>query len=292
MTTYPKISIVTPVLNQVNLVEHTILSILNQNYPNLEYIIVDGGSTDGTVDIIKRYESQLTFWVSEPDNGMYDAIQKGFNHSTGEIMGWLNSDDMYHQGSLFTIAEIFSTFPDIDWLEGINSFWDNHSCGGRVVHIEPSRQFSKFDFLLGDYHWIQQESTVWRRSLWNKTNGINTNLKYAGDFALWLSFFRYAKLYRTNALIGGFRQWSENQLSHKGLEKYDKECESVLQNEIIKQEDALLISRYKRICNINHFISRSKYLSKINLEQRFKNKHFGYTPLILYSFEKNRFVKK
>jgi len=288
---YPKITIVTPVLNQVELIEFAIQSILNQNYPKLEYIIIDGGSSDGTVDIIRKYESKLAYWVSEPDNGMYDAIQKGFNHSTGEIMAWLNADDMYHIGALFTIAEIFSSFPEVEWLEGINTFWDNHYSGGRVVAIEPSRVFSKYEFLMGDYHWIQQESTVWRRTLWNKTNGLNINLKYAGDFALWLTFFRYAKLYRTNALIGGFRQWSDQQLSHNGLDKYEKECNAVLQNEIISQEEARLISRYKMICKLNRFFSKSKYLFKINLEQRFRNKFFGYTPLIHYSFEKRKFVK-
>ena len=83
---YPKISIVTPVFNQVQYLEQTILSIITQDYPNLEYIIIDGGSTDGTVDLIRKYEAHLTYWVSEPDNGMYHAIQKGFEHSTGEIM--------------------------------------------------------------------------------------------------------------------------------------------------------------------------------------------------------------
>lgn len=288
---YPKITIVTPVLNQVNLIKYTIESILSQNYPNLEYIIIDGGSTDGTVDIIQKYESKLAFWVSEPDNGMYDAIQKGFKYSTGEIMAWLNADDMYHKGSLFTIAEIFSTFPEVEWLEGINAFWDNHYSGGRVVAIEPSRIFSKYEFLMGDYHWIQQESTVWRRTLWNKTKGLNTNLKYAGDFALWLVFFRYAKLYRTNALIGGFRQWSNNQLSHNDMNKYEKECNDVLKNETISQEDAQIISKYKKICKLNRVISKSRFLFKINLEQRFRNKHFGYTPIIYYSFEQKRFVK-
>lgn len=86
----PKISIVTPVYNQVGLIESTITSVLSQNYPNLEYIIIDGGSTDGTVDIIKKYENQLAYWCSEPDKGMYDAIRKGFEKSTGDIMAWIS----------------------------------------------------------------------------------------------------------------------------------------------------------------------------------------------------------
>lgn len=287
--TFPKISIVTPVLNQVNLLEYTIQSILNQNYPNLEYIIIDGGSTDGTVDIIRKYESYITYWTSEPDNGMYEAIQKGFEHSTGEIMAWLNSDDMYHKGSLFTIAEIFATFPEVEWIEGINTFWDNHECGGRTVAVDNSRPFSKYDFFMGDYRWIQQESTVWRRSLWDKTTGLNTKLRYAGDFALWLSFFRYAKLYRANALIGGFRIWNSNQMSQGFPDKYEEECSKILQNEPISIEDMSVIKRYNRISKFYRFISKSKILSKIHLEQRFRIKYFEYPPLIYYSFLEKKF---
>lgn len=287
---YPKITIVTPVFNQYNLIEHTILSLLNQNYPNLEYIIIDGGSTDGTVDIIKKYESQLAYWISEPDNGMYDAIQKGFDHSTGEIMTWLNSDDMYHRGALFTIAEIFKTFPNVEWVEGLNTFWDNHPCGGRTLCVCPSREFSKYEFLMGDYKWIQQESTVWRRSLWEKTSGLDTQLKYAGDFALWLSFFRHTKLYRADVLIGGFRRWSSTQKSSTGLDQYVKECNTVLENEIISSEDKNIIKCYKRQKKINSYISKLPFLSRFNLiESHYRSKHFGYPPKIFYSFEESIF---
>jgi glycosyltransferase involved in cell wall biosynthesis len=103
----PKISIITPNYNGGEYLEETIQSILTQNYPNLEYIIIDGGSTDNSVEIIKKYEDQLSFWVSEPDKGLYDAIQKGFDKSSGEIMAWLNSDDLYHKNAFFTVVEIF-----------------------------------------------------------------------------------------------------------------------------------------------------------------------------------------
>ncbi len=93
---YPKISIVTPSFNHAQFLEETILSVITQNYPNLEYVIIDGGSTDGSVDIIKKYEKHLTYWVSEPDNGHGDALNKGFAKSTGEIMAWINSDDKYY----------------------------------------------------------------------------------------------------------------------------------------------------------------------------------------------------
>lgn len=286
---YPKISIITPVYNQVDHLEYTIKSLITQDYPNLEYIIIDGGSTDGTIEIIKKYEQYITYWISEPDNGMYEAIQKGFNQSTGEIMAWLNSDDMYHKGALFTIAEIFTTLPEVDWIEGTNTFWDDYKCGGRTVMTTPSRLFSKYEFLMGDYHWIQQESTVWRRSLWEKTSGINTQLKYAGDFALWLSFFRYAKLYRVDALIGGFRKWSKKQLSGD-ISNYEEECRQLLLKEQVSKEDALIIKRYKKIQKINHILYKTKMLSWLDLSNRYRRKYFNYPKTIYYSFDKGMFL--
>ena len=107
MNNYPKFTIVTPNYNGDKFLEQTILSVINQNYPNLEYIIIDGGSNDSSIEIIKKYENYLTYWISEPDNGMYEAIQKGFDKSTGEIMAWVNSDDMSHNNSFFTVHKQF-----------------------------------------------------------------------------------------------------------------------------------------------------------------------------------------
>jgi len=99
---WPKISIVTVSFNMVDYIEDTILSVISQEYPNLEYIVIDGGSKDGTVDIIKKYEQWITYWISEPDSGMYDAINKGFKHATGEIMAYINSDDKFHYNAFFS----------------------------------------------------------------------------------------------------------------------------------------------------------------------------------------------
>ena len=104
---YPKISIVTPVFNQVDYIETTIQSVLNQNYPNLEYIVVDGGSTDGTIDIIKKYGSQITKWISEPDQGLYYAMNKGLRLCSGDIVGILNSDDIYYPDTLSIVNTYF-----------------------------------------------------------------------------------------------------------------------------------------------------------------------------------------
>jgi glycosyltransferase involved in cell wall biosynthesis len=108
---YPKISIVIPSYNQGKYLEETILSVINQNYPNLEYVIIDDGSTDNSVEIIKKYEKYLTYWVSEKDNGQSDAINKGLKKCTGEIFNWLNSDDYLETNALFKIAEAYKKIP-------------------------------------------------------------------------------------------------------------------------------------------------------------------------------------
>src|ERR1700687_1276429 len=117
----PKLSVVMPSFNQRQFIERSILAVLNQNYPNREFIIIDGGSRDGTVDVIKKYERYLAFWVTEPDEGQSDALNKGFSHATGEIYGWLNSDDLYMPGAFKHVADAFAMNPRKrivhgDWL--------------------------------------------------------------------------------------------------------------------------------------------------------------------------------
>lgn len=127
-------------------------SSINQGYPNLEYIIIDGGSTDGSLEIIKKYSNQLSYWISEPDGGMYEAIQKGFDKSTGEIMAWINSDDMYHPGALFVISDIFQSFPEVNWLLGAMTSYDEK---GRTIGLERSKSFSKYDFYIGNFNYFR-----------------------------------------------------------------------------------------------------------------------------------------
>jgi glycosyltransferase involved in cell wall biosynthesis len=225
----------------------------------LEYIIIDGGSTDNSLEIINKYKNKLKYWISEKDQGMYDAIQKGFEKSTGDIMAWINADDLYHRKSFFVVAEIFSNFFNVNWLVGASTQWDEYSRG---TNIEQSRKFTRYDFLLGDFKWIQQESCFFRRCLWEKAGSyIEKKLKYAGDFELWVRFFRYEQLYVTNALIGGFRLRSSNQLSLEGLPKYLEEVNTILKYESITISDRIKIRRYKIIFKILHIFV--KILDKI-----------------------------
>lgn len=285
---YPKISIVTPVFNQVNFIKETIQSILSQGYPNLEYIIIDGGSTDGTVDIIKKYESQLAYWVSEPDNGMYDALQKGFDHSTGEIMGWLNADDLYFNGCLRLISELFSAHTDINWVTGTSHTLDTD---GVFTGNAPAKKFCKYQFLMGDYKWIAQESTLWRRSLWDQCGGmIDTHLHFAGDFELWLRFIQKDTLYYLGFPVGIFRK-RENQLSQQET-AYADEVKRIYDTLQISKRDQNIIQKYRRRKRLANRINKIGYLDgkRISGLKAFEEKYFRVANTIAYSSDDRAFI--
>lgn len=286
----PKISIITPNYNGGEYLEQTILSVLNQNYPNLEYIIIDGGSTDGSIDIIKRYEDKLTYWVSEPDNGLYDAIQKGFDKSTGEIMAWINSDDMYANKAFFTVSEIFSKYEQVNWLQGMPSCYDEK---GRTISVGPFKRWSKYNYCTGDYKWIQQESVFWRRTLWVKSESkLNSSLKYAGDFDLWLRFFRHDKLFVTKALLGGFRMRSKNQLSLDNFNGYNAEVLKLIDHEVTYNLPSKERKVLKKIAFYKKIGLKNKYLLllyNIKLKNICK-KYFEYPKVIYFDRNKQTFV--
>jgi len=227
----PKISVVTPSFNQAPFLEECIDSILSQNYPTLEYIIMDGGSSDGSVEIIKKYEKHLTYWQSQPDGGQYNAVNEGFKKTSGDIMAWLNSDDKYHRDAFFKVAYLFDSSPGVEWLSGHPAFWGKE---GEFTHIEPVLPtYCRKDFLEGNYNqpFIQQESTFWKRSLWERAGGcLRTELEYAGDLELWIRFFRHALLYSVDTFIGGYRGHG-NQKACLFMDRYVAESEAVIDNE-------------------------------------------------------------
>ena len=231
----PKISIVTPSLNKGRFIRATVESVLSQGYSDLEYGIVDGGSSDGTIDTIRSYEDRIDWWISEPDDGLYDALNKGFQRTTGEIMAYLNADDMYTPWALSVVGDIFALFPKIEWLTTLHPLaWDVE---GRAVRCSTRVGYSAREFGRGGFlarasrpgtHWIQQESTFWRRSLWERAGGcFDTTLSGAGDFELWGRFFQHAKLHGVDTPLGGFRRYGDQ----KSLQlpfAYVEEAERVL----------------------------------------------------------------
>jgi glycosyltransferase involved in cell wall biosynthesis len=228
---WPRIALVTPVFNAREYIEATIQSVLAQEYPNLNYFIVDGGSTDGTVDIIRKYESRISGWVSEPDKGMYDAIRKGFERTSGEIMGWLNATDMLHVGGLWVVASVFQDLPNVEWITGRPTAFSEH---GMTVQVLATKRWSRYRFLAGASRYIQQESTYWKRSLWDRAGGfVDTSCRAAGDFELWVRFFRHAAIHSVDTAIGGWRSHEEG-LGQGNMDLYVQECERIVEKELVQ----------------------------------------------------------
>jgi glycosyltransferase involved in cell wall biosynthesis len=283
---YPKISIVTPVFNQVKYIERTILSILGQEYPRLEYIIVDGGSTDGTLEIIEKYKNKISLVISEKDEGMYYALEKGFKHSSGDIMAWLNADDVYHSRAFFIVAELFQQYENIEFLMGQPTTLDEED---RFIHVSELRSWSKFDFYIDGTNWaIQQESTFWRRSLWVRSGGyIQTNYRLAADCELWARFLTHAnaQIYMVNALLGGFRRRND-QLSQDRT-RYNEEVKAIHGNTIKSPED---INTLRRIDFYKKYLIKIPVLRFIFPWNKRYISFFNYPPLLRYSFKEKRFL--
>ena len=226
---WPRISLVTPVMNSAAYLEQTIRSVLSQDYPNLDYFIVDGGSTDGSVDVIRKHEGRISGWISEPDQGSYDALNKGFVRASGEVLGWINAGDLLHTNGLFVVGSVFAKFPDVEWIAGRPTGFNSR---GMTTHVEKLRRWSRFRFLAGANQYIQQESTFWRKSLWERAGGrVDSSYRDVGDFELWVRFFRHAQLYSVDCLIAGYR-FHPDAISYVGRKAYDRRCNEIIDHEL------------------------------------------------------------
>jgi len=224
MKKYPKISIVTPSFNQGKFLEKTIQSIINQNYPNLEYVIIDGGSTDGSQKIIKKYQKYLKFWESKKDRGQSHAINKGFAKTDGEIMAWLNSDDILMPGALHLVASIFSNFREVSWLSSLPSTINDQ---GYQVYLAQTPFYVNNFIRRGWYTkkfmgFVMQEGTFWRRKLWNKAGAKLDEVPYSMDLKLWQNFARYEQLYPVAACLASYRL-NPNRKNNDNHAKYYRE---------------------------------------------------------------------
>lgn len=253
-----RISLITPSFNKVNYLEASLRSVLDQGYANLDYGIVDGASTDGTVEILAKYKDRLSFVVSEPDAGMYDALAKGFARATGDVMGYLGADDLHMPWTLALVAEIFARFPDIQWLTSMYPL--TADAVGRVVKARTLPAPTAKGFFRGQNlpgfawwsaGWIQQESTFWRRSLWERSSGLDRTLKLAGDFDLWCRFMKLAEPATIATPLAAFRRHGA-QISNLQQKAYqDEALAALLRNG--GTPDGKLMSRFRaglqRFCN-------------------------------------------
>lgn len=188
--TYPKITIVTPSYNQGEFLEETIRSVLLQNYPNLEYIIVDGGSKDSSVEIIKKYEKWITHWVSEPDKGQSHALNKGFYRATGDVLNWINSDDFLAKEALFHVGSVYLNRQNNNLVIVGNAYECNiESTMTRERRIkEPLEWQIKMDYILPFSGSPTQQSLFYTRKLYFEAGGINPFIRYPMDIELYVKF--------------------------------------------------------------------------------------------------------
>ena len=201
----PKISIVTCSYQQGRYLDATLRSVLDQQYPDLEYIVIDGGSKDESVPTIRAHEGELAYWVSESDKGQTDALIKGFNRASGDIQGWLCSDDLLLPGALAQVAQFFDQHPQIDAVYG-DALWIDAA----GAYIRPKREmgFSRFVFLF-DHNYIAQPSMFWRRSLYERVRGLDPRYNLAMDADLWERFSRHTRIAHLPAYLSCMRYYPE-----------------------------------------------------------------------------------
>ncbi|MFZ2161789.1 MAG: glycosyltransferase family 2 protein [Sideroxyarcus sp.] len=219
----PNISIVTPSFNQSEFIERTLKSVLDQSYPNLEYYVQDGGSTDGTIEILDRYTDRLTGWESCPDNGQSQAINRGFARTSGEIMAWLNSDDILLPGTLACVAEYFCRHPDVDVIYGYRVLIDedDREIGRWIMPAHDGRILSWEDY-------VPQETIFWRRRIWEKAGGrIDESFRFAMDWNMLVRFRDAGACFvRLPRFLGGFRvhprQKTSTEISDIGFQEMDR----------------------------------------------------------------------
>ena len=203
---WPKISIVTPSYNQGKFLEETIRSVLFQGYPNLEYIIIDGGSTDNSVDIIKKYEPWLVYWVSEPDHGQSHAINKGFKLATGDIYAWINSDDYYLEGAFHAIANAFVALKQEAILIGYGDVVD---MDGSFLDTRKIERIDRETLLDWEENWFLQQACFWPSTCWNGVGGVNEGLELLMDYDLWFRFLKLYPFFYIDKPLGVLRYYKE-----------------------------------------------------------------------------------
>jgi glycosyltransferase involved in cell wall biosynthesis len=267
----PRISIVTPNRDHGAYLEAAMASVLDQDYPSTEYVVMDGGSTDASLEIIRRHADRLAYWESQPDHGQAQAINRGFAHTSGEIMAWLNADDLYCPWAFRVVAEIFAALPRVEWLTSTRQIvW---GASGIPLTTHAADGYARIPFFYGrnvggtraSRFWIQQESTFWRRSLWERAGGrVDEGQSLIMDFELWTRFWEHADLVSVDVPLGGFRTHGAQKTGGGGLRRYEAEAGRLLAG----RQGQLppfwqILARRKAIALAGRFASRVGYRAPV-----------------------------
>lgn len=238
----PLVTIITPSFNQGNFIEMTIKSVKNQDYPEIEHLIMDGGSTDGTLEILKQYSGQYNMrWISEPDSGQSDAVNKGFTLANGEIIGWLNSDDIFvFKDAVSTVVHEFLEKPEIQVLYGDCIVIDRNNCIKRVFKA-PDWDYS---LLLKGFSYIPQPSTFFQKEVIRST-ALNRNLNFAMDIDLWLRLGREYPFHHINKIIAGDRFHPDaKRFCKENIRQFQQESLEIRKRQGIQIDTAFWIHHY------------------------------------------------
>lgn len=289
MTIELKVSVVTPNFNGEAMLARTMDSVFAQDYSNFEYIVVDGGSTDRSPEILEGYRERLSKLIIERDRGQYDAINKGFSHATGDIFCWLNSDDVYFPWTLRVVNRIFRDFPEIEWITGVRSeLRDGAVQGMSNITPFPRELLAGGAFYPGGLGCVMQECCFWRRSLFEKVGGLDTRWKFAADFDLWARFAAHTDLVATTALVGGFNYTGENR-SARNADAYAEEVRQIrsrLPEEKVRAGD-LLIQRKGRA---EKFFFKHPWSARIAHSWFYQTNHLA--PVLIFDAGADRYRKR
>ena len=220
----PRISVVTPSFNQAYFLERTILSVLDQGYPNLEYIIIDGGSTDGSIEVIKKYADRLAFWISEQDGGQAHAINKGLRIATGEWVGWQNSDDIYYADCLCSVAAATDRYPNADLLIGNMNLIDKTGTVLRdLKYVRPT-----YHSILAEGMQLTNQAAFWRREIHEKIGYLDESLDCGFDYEWFLRLLKVRQAAHINKAWGGLRLHDQTKTALR-QDVFDREYRRILQ---------------------------------------------------------------
>lgn len=245
-----KLSIVIPTLNQADTLEHTLLSIINQDYRNFEIIIIDGGSRDHTMRIVEKYHEWIYYFMTGQDNGQSDAINKGFDKATGKIYAWINSDDYYLPSAFSKVIKMFSE--SIDILVGAGDIVTKDCRFLKHIHPMKMEQKNLIRWTEGD--WIMQQSCFWTADIWKKSGGVDESLKLLMDFDLWFRFANLGQSVIINETLAVMR--------------YYPEVKTVSLKELVKEETAYVFAKYGEYEKVRRLVRELVEKNKFLMQEK------------------------
>lgn len=247
-----KISIVIPTLNQSETLEHTLLSIINQDYSNFEVIVIDGGSSDNTFNVVDRYHHWIDYFTSGNDNGQSDAINKGFSLATGNILGWINSDDYYLPSAFSKVVKTFNSNPNTDIIVGAGDVI-SRDCKF-LKHISPMLMEEENLTKWVEGKWLMQQSCFWTAEIWKKSGGVDESLSLLMDFDLWFRFAQLGKSITLNETLAAMR--------------YYPEIKTVSLRELVNEETAYVFAKNAKSNEVRRIVRDLVEVNKLLIQEK------------------------